>query len=76
MFFQQDNQKHWQIVFWLAGGGYFIGGIIFIILASGEVQPWNDPSTRIVKTMNDIEQDANSRRNRDFQGKYRSLKFS
>ena len=70
MFFQQDDQKHWQIVFWLAGGGYFIGGIIFIILASGEVQPWNDPSTRIVKTMNDIEQDANSRRNRDFQGKY------
>ena len=68
MFFQQDDQKHWQIVFWLAGGGYFIGGIIFIILASGDVQPWNDPSTRIVQTMNEIEQDANARRNRDFQG--------
>ena len=68
--FIQDDQKHWQIVFWLAGGGYFIGGIIYMILASGEVQYWNDTSTRTIKTMNEIEQEANSRRNREYQGKY------
>ena len=39
-----------------------------MMLASGEVQAWNDPANNVIKTMNEIEQDANSQRNRGYQG--------
>jgi len=71
-----DDQKHWQIVFWLAGGGYFVGGILYMMLASGEVQAWNDPANNVIKTMNEIEQDANSQRNRGYQGPIMSTDFA
>ena len=59
----KDDLQHWQTVFLLAGGGYFAGNVIYVIFASGEVQPWNDASTRAVKSMNEIEREANSLRN-------------
>ena len=39
-----------------------------MMLASGEVQAWNDPANNVIKTMSEIEQDANSQRNRGYQG--------
>ena len=64
----QDDQKHWQIVFLLAGGGYFFGNLVYVIFASGEVQDWNDVSTRTAQNMIDIEREANSSNNRRNRG--------
>merc|ERR1712150_192776 len=31
----------WQIVFCLASGIYFLGNLCYVLMISGEVQPWN-----------------------------------
>lgn len=33
----------WRIVFWIAFGVFNITNIVYVIWASGEVQPWNEP---------------------------------
>lgn len=33
----------WRVVFWIAFGVFNITNIVYVIWASGEVQPWNDP---------------------------------
>ena len=72
----QDDQQHWQIVFWLAGGGYFLGNIIYVIFASGEVQPWNDVSNiNAQEHAAEIEREANSFQNRRTRGTNILLKF-
>lgn len=32
----------WRIVFWIAFGVFNVTNVVYIIWASGEVQPWND----------------------------------
>lgn len=34
--------SEWRIVFWIAFGVFNITNIVYIIWASGEIQPWND----------------------------------
>ncbi|XP_011308742.1 putative inorganic phosphate cotransporter isoform X2 [Fopius arisanus] len=36
------NADQWKIVFYLSGGIYFVGNLMFIIFGSGETQPWDD----------------------------------
>lgn len=33
----------WRVVFWIAFGVFNVTNIVYVIWASGEVQPWNDP---------------------------------
>ncbi|XP_023247460.1 sialin-like [Copidosoma floridanum] len=34
----------WRLVFWIVLGVFIATNVIFIVYASGEVQPWNDPA--------------------------------
>ena len=36
----QQTREEWQMVFFLAAGIYALGGVIYIICARGELQPW------------------------------------
>ena len=36
----QQTREEWQMVFFLAAGIYAFGGVIYIICARGELQPW------------------------------------
>ncbi|CAH1154737.1 unnamed protein product [Phaedon cochleariae] len=38
---KEDDKQLWNIVFSIAGGVYLITAVIFIIFASGDIQPWN-----------------------------------
>lgn len=35
----------WQIVFYISTGMYAVGGVAYLLLGSGEEQPWNTPTT-------------------------------
>ncbi|XP_046981779.1 putative inorganic phosphate cotransporter [Schistocerca americana] len=41
---KENTLGEWRIVFLTAAGFFFVGNLIFILFASGEVQPWNDPN--------------------------------
>ena len=36
----QGTQKEWQSVFYVCGAIFFVGWLVFTILARGEIQPW------------------------------------
>lgn len=40
-----DNQTYgqWQIVFWILAIIYIVGSLAYLIMGSGELQPWNNP---------------------------------
>ncbi|XP_049947673.1 vesicular glutamate transporter 2-like [Schistocerca serialis cubense] len=40
----ENTIQEWGTVFLSAAGVYFVGNLIFVIFAKGEVQPWNDPN--------------------------------
>ena len=40
LFGLQQTREEWQMVFFLAAGIYALGGVIYIICARGELQPW------------------------------------
>ena len=62
-------------MFLLAGAGYFVGNIIYVIFASGEVQPWNDVSKITTQHLADIEREASSFHNRRNRGNKILLKL-
>lgn len=35
--------QEWRLVFWIVLGVFLVSNIIFVLYASGEPQPWNDP---------------------------------
>ncbi|XP_046981812.1 sialin-like [Schistocerca americana] len=39
---KENTIQEWRIVFLTAAGMLFVGNLIFVIFAKGEVQPWND----------------------------------
>ncbi|XP_046991856.1 putative inorganic phosphate cotransporter [Schistocerca americana] len=41
---KENTIQEWRIVFLTAAGMLFVGNLIFVIFAKGEVQPWNDPN--------------------------------
>ncbi|KAG8297449.1 hypothetical protein J6590_036239 [Homalodisca vitripennis] len=41
----QQTYGQWIIVFWILACTYVCGGLVFLIFGSGELQPWNSPST-------------------------------
>ena len=36
-----EDIQHWQVVFYIAASVYVAGNLLFVIMASGEEQPWN-----------------------------------
>ncbi|XP_047109481.1 putative inorganic phosphate cotransporter [Schistocerca piceifrons] len=41
---KENTIQEWRIVFLTAAGMLFVGNLIFVIFAKGEVQPWNEPN--------------------------------
>ncbi|XP_049775994.1 putative inorganic phosphate cotransporter isoform X2 [Schistocerca cancellata] len=41
---KENTIEEWRIVFLTAAGMFFVGNLVFVIFADGEVQPWNDPN--------------------------------
>ena len=37
------KETEWQLVFWIVFVVSVLGNVIFVLWASGEPQPWNDP---------------------------------
>ena len=35
--------SEWRLVFWIVLGVFLVTNLIFVLYASGEPQPWNDP---------------------------------
>lgn len=44
----QETRGQWQYVFYIAGGVYLFGFLVFVIFAEGTEQSWNRPSTEIL----------------------------
>lgn len=44
IFFLQQTQEEWLVVFYICGITYIFGAVIFIIFGSGDLQDWaRDP---------------------------------
>lgn len=39
----QQSYGQWQIVFGVLAGTYLFAGVVYVLLGSGELQPWNNP---------------------------------
>ncbi|XP_001356729.3 sialin [Drosophila pseudoobscura] len=51
-----DKSFHqWQIVFWILAATYISAAVVFVVLGSGELQPWNNPPER--KKISDVTQE-------------------
>ncbi|XP_058974381.1 sialin-like [Musca domestica] len=49
----EDKCYHqWQIVFWILAITYISGAVVYLILGTGELQPWNNPPER--KKVSDV----------------------
>nr|CAD7456924.1 unnamed protein product [Timema tahoe] len=42
----------WRLVFWISVGVFLLTNFVFVFTASGEVQPWNSPSSKQGKEEN------------------------
>lgn len=51
-YFQQDKES-WKIVFIMAATVHFIGVTFYAIFASGDLQPWAEPTDEQVKAWTD-----------------------
>ncbi|XP_049804155.1 putative inorganic phosphate cotransporter [Schistocerca nitens] len=55
---KENTIQEWRIVFLTAAGVFFVGNLIFVIFADGEVQPWNAPNYSRGKNKETIEKVA------------------
>lgn len=39
----QNTLLEWRYVFWLSGGVVLLANSVYVLLASAEIQWWNDP---------------------------------
>lgn len=53
----QQSVGQWQKVFWIATGMLVSSGIIYILFAKSEVQPWNNPE-KMKRKQQDAEKPA------------------
>ena len=44
-YYLQGTQREWQVVFFICGGVYALGCVVYLIFASGEEQEWAKLST-------------------------------
>jgi hypothetical protein len=43
--FLQSTMQQWRTVFWIVFGVFVVTNLLFVLMASGEIQPWNNTST-------------------------------
>jgi len=41
----ETDPSQWRIIFFIAGGVYFVGNLMFVVFGKVNVQPWNEPKT-------------------------------
>lgn len=39
----QRSLDEWRTVFWLAFGIFHVTNLVYVVYASGDIQPWNTP---------------------------------
>jgi hypothetical protein len=44
--FLQSTILQWRTVFWIVLGVFLVTNLLFILMGSGEIQPWNNPLTK------------------------------
>jgi len=42
----QSTILQWRTVFWIVLGVFVVTNVLFILMGSGELQPWNNPVTQ------------------------------
>lgn len=60
--FRQQSYGQWQIVFGVLACTYFFGGIVYVLLGSGELQPWNNPPEKNAE-VEDVEEEVPLKKN-------------
>ena len=67
--FLQNTIEQWRIVFWICSGFYLLSFVTFLLMASGEEQPWaknvvsqpvadgNDRNTAQISNVNSVNPD-------------------
>jgi len=46
LMFLQSTLLQWRTVFWIVLGVFLVTNVLFILMGSGELQPWNNPATK------------------------------
>uniref|UniRef100_A0A6M2DW79 Putative product n=1 Tax=Xenopsylla cheopis TaxID=163159 RepID=A0A6M2DW79_XENCH len=41
--YENQTYEQWQIVFFILSATYAFGALVYLLLGTGELQPWNDP---------------------------------
>ncbi|XP_005090718.1 uncharacterized transporter slc-17.2 [Aplysia californica] len=49
---KEQTAKEWSTVFFLSSGIYVIGALIFLLLSSGDLQPWAATTTEVTVELN------------------------
>lgn len=45
-FLLQNNVHQWRLVFYITGGLYFVGNLLFVLFGQTKIQAWNYPKTQ------------------------------
>ena len=54
--------SRWKIIFTLGAAIYFFGNACYVLMISGEVQPWNKPQRRQDETIKDVADEDEEKR--------------
>jgi len=46
LMFLQSTILQWRAVFWIVLGVFVATNLLFVLMGSGELQPWNNPVTK------------------------------
>lgn len=57
----QPSYGQWQIVFGVLACTYIFGGLVYVVLGSGELQPWNNPPEKNANV--DVEEEVPLKKN-------------
>lgn len=49
MFVIQSSLREWRAVFWISFGIFIVTTVVYVLWASGEVQPWNYPPEQSIE---------------------------
>jgi hypothetical protein len=68
-----DGLVQWRTVFWIAFVIFNVTNIVYVIWASGEIQPFNDGAVNKNRSTNSLDNSENSTENAS--PDYKSIKF-
>ena len=56
----QRTRESWQTVFFITAGVYALGAIIYLVLASGTVQPWATDKSKSTVELDVVDEQKDS----------------